>query len=180
METSRASGENTRVAEDVLRIAALAAMLRVVCMDHEGRLHQQCLPVTCPPQPRAEIELTGRVPFSFAFVEGHRTPFYVPSGHHFVIEHLAVSCWSGQEIHEVRLVTRSRRIFLHMTLWSVSEQSSHQNSKTDESHSILVRGSTANALLFSDGAGHSSFTVPPDTCVQLWGYLEPTADELSF
>jgi hypothetical protein len=45
---------------------------------------------------------------------------------------------------------------------------------------ILVQGSTANFFLFSNGEVRGSSTVPPDTCLQVWGYLEPTYDAESF
>jgi len=177
METSRASDENAGL-EDVLRIAALAAAMRLVCMSNQVGRHQQTLMVSRPPQPATDFDFTGHVPFGFAFTEGHSTPFYVPSGHRFVIEKIAVSCWAAEEIREVQLQTRSRHMFRHMTLWCASELSA-QSSNTDESHTILVEGSTVNTLLFSYGAGHRSLQVPPDTYVQLWGYLEPTTAELS-
>jgi hypothetical protein len=41
---------------------------------------------------------------------------------------------------------------------------------------IVVPGSTENTLLFPNGVEPSLSTVPPDTYVQMWGYLEPTED----
>jgi hypothetical protein len=180
MNTSKAMSENPRVAEELLRVAAMAAAMRVICMDNEVRLRQRCLSVTCPPQLESEIEFTGPVPFGFAFTAGHKAPFYVPSGHRFVIEHVSVSCWAeGLKIREVLLETRSPHMFRHMTVWCSSEDLAEQSLKTDVDHTFLIEGSTANTLSFSDGAGHRLLQVPPDTYVQLWGFLEPGEDATS-
>ena len=94
MDTSIAMSENAMVAEYVLR---MAAAMRVICIDNQIRLQHQNVSVSCPPRPTAEIEFTGRVPFGFAFTEGHEAIFHVPSRHRFVIEHLIVS---GSDDHE--------------------------------------------------------------------------------
>lgn len=170
MNSSKEVSENARVAEDVLRIAAMAAAMRVVCIDHQIRLRQLCLSVTCPPRPAAEVEFTGRVPFGFAFTEGKEANFRVPSGHRFVIEHLFVSGHDKQENVEVHLVTRSRRMFQHLSLATGAEMTTP----------IVVHGSTDNTLLFRNRFEPSSSTVPLDTYVQMWGYLEPTEGATSW
>ena len=180
MNTSMAMSESTSVPKNVARLAEIAAAVRVVPMDNEVQLRQQSPAVNCPPRLEQEIEFTGPVPFGFAFTAGHTTPFYVPSGHRFVIEHVSVSCWAkGLQIREVLLETRSPHMFRHMTLWCSSEDLADQSLKTDIDHTFLIEGSTANTLLFSDGAGHRLLQVPPDTYVQLWGFLEPTEDATS-
>jgi hypothetical protein len=141
MTTSKAMSENSRLAADLLRVAAMAAAMRVICADNQVRLRQQCLSVNCPPQPASEIEFTGRVPFGFAFTEGKEATFRVPSGHRFVIEHLFVSVSDGQEDVEVHMVTRSTRLFQHLSLATGS----------DVTTPIMVRGSTENTLLFRNG-----------------------------
>jgi hypothetical protein len=169
MDTSKAISENARAAEDMLRIAALAAAMRVICMDNQIRLRQQCLSVTCPPRPASEIEFAGRVPFGFAFTEGKEAIFRVPSGHRFVIEHLILSPGEEHGTTEVHMVTRSRRMFQHLSLATGA----------DVTTPIVVHGSTENTLLFHNRIEPSSSTVPADTYVQLWGYLEPTEDATS-
>jgi hypothetical protein len=166
MDTSIAMSENAMVAEYVLR---MAAAMRVICIDNQIRLQHQNVSVSCPPRPTAEIEFTGRVPLGFAFTEGHEAIFHVPSRHRFVIEHLIVSGSDDHEKTEVDMVTRSRRLFRHISLASSG----------GVRPPILVHGSTENTLLFRNGVEGSSSTVPPDTYVQMWGYLEPAGDATS-
>jgi hypothetical protein len=161
--------ENARVAEEVVRIAAMAAAMRVMCIDNQIRLRQQCLSVTCPPRPAAEIEFMGRVPFGFAFTEGKEATFRIPSGHRFVIEHLFVQVCDDQAHFEVHMVTRSRRMFQHLSLAT----------DADVTTPIVVHGSTENTLLFRNGIEPRSSTVPPDAYLQMWGYLESTEDATS-
>jgi hypothetical protein len=169
MNTGIAMSEDARVGEDVLRIAALAAAMRVIYTDNELRLRQRSLSVSCPPRPESEIQFTGRVPFGFVFTEGQEATFRVPSGHRFVIENVIVSCDDEHGKAEVHMVTRSRRMFQHLSL----------ESSTNATAPILVHGSTDNTLMFSNRLAGSSSTVPPDTYVQLWGFLEPTEDATS-
>src|SRR5215471_20444138 len=111
MNTSKAMSQSSRVADDLLRIAAMAAAMRVIYTHNEVRLRQRALSVTCPPPTASDIEFAGRVPFGFAFTEGKEAIFRVPSGHRFVIEHLILSAGAGREKTEVHMVMRSRRIF---------------------------------------------------------------------
>jgi len=170
MNTSKAISENARPAEELLRIAAIAAAMRVICIDNQIRLRQQAISVSRPPRPEAEIEFTGRVPFGFAFTEGHEATFRVPSGYRFVIEQRIVAGNDEREEAEVHMVTRSPRMLQHISLATGSNAAAP----------TLVHGSTENTLLFSNGVEGSSSRVPPDTYVQLWGYLEPTEDATSW
>jgi hypothetical protein len=147
----------------------MAAAMRVICADNQVRLRQQCLSVSRPPQPASEIDFTGRVPFGFAFTEGKDATFRVPSGHRFVIEHLFVSRPDHQQDIQVHMVTRSRRLFQHLSL----------TTGADVTKPIVVHGSTENTLLFRNVVEPSTSTVPPNTYVQMWGYLEPTEDATS-
>jgi hypothetical protein len=177
MNTSKAMSEHAKVAEDMLRIAMLAAAVRVVCIDNQTRLQHQALSVTRPPEPTTEIEFTGRVPFGFAFTEGHEATFRVPSGHRFVIEHVSFSCWAVHDSVEVQMVTRSPRMFQHISLASTNDPHlAGSSQRSDVTTPLLVHGSTDNTLLFSNGIERSTSTVPADTYVQMWGYLEPVAD----
>jgi hypothetical protein len=180
LNTSKAISENARIAEDVLRIAALAAAMRMVCMDNQTGLHHQTLSVDRASRPTAEIEFTDRVPFGFAFTEGHEATFRVPSGHRFVIEHVNVSCWAMDDRVEVQMVTRSPRMFQHISLASTNHPlAAAAWQPSDVSTPILVHGSTDNTLLFSNEKERSTSTVPRDTYVQMWGYLEPAGDAMS-
>lgn len=167
--------------EDVRSVAALTAAIRVICITNQMRMQRQAITVARPPLHNVQIDLTGRVQVGFAFTEGHKAVFHVPSGHRLVIEHVKLSCWSKHEHVEIHLVTESRHMFRLMWLTSWPEQASlGDNAETGTAVPILVRGSTANTLLFSNGSARGSSTVPPDTYVQVWGYLEATHDGESF
>ena len=169
------------VSEDIRRIAVLAAAVRVICVANQMRLREQSLMVTRHPRPPVPIDFTEREPFGFAFTAGHEATFNVPSGHRFVIEHLDVSCWAKNDQVDVRLITRSRHMFRHLTLSCWPEQPPvGENAQTETAAPILINESTANTFLFSNGEVHDSSTVPPDTYVQVWGYLEPAYDGESF
>ena len=179
MKTQSARSEVTLDPEDVRRLALLATALRVISIVNHLRLHEQSLTVTRAEQPPLEIEFIGRVPFAFAFTEGNEASFRVPTGHQFLIEHVTVS---GPATHvlDVQMVTRSRHMFRQMTLpCGRLPQSDEQLPEMGADSAILVQGSTANTLMFSNGIERSSSIVPPDTYVQLWGCLEPTEDPAS-
>jgi hypothetical protein len=169
MNTLTAMTKESRVAEELARVAAMAAAMPIICTDNQIRLSQQCLSVRRPPLSGSEVEFMGRVPFGFAFTEGTEATFQIPSGHRFLIEHLVLSCPDEQEMAEVHMVSRSRRMFQHISLISHG----------DRTAPILVPGFTENTLLFSNGVEPSSSTVPLDTYVQMWGYLEPVDDTAS-
>jgi hypothetical protein len=179
MTGSSTTEENTNAADYVLRVAALAVAMRAICLDNQLRPREQSLYVTHAPQRATEIEFKGQVPFGFAFTEGHEATFRVPSGHRFVIEHITISCWARNGAMEVQMVTRSRHMFRHMTLVSGTREQPARTFEFGAGASILVHGSTANTLLFNNGMDCSSSTVPPETYVQMWGYLEPTEDAVS-
>lgn len=164
----------TADAEDNRRLSLLAAALRVISIANHLRLRETTLTVTRAQQPPIDIEFTGRVPFAFAFTEGHEATFRVPTGHRFLIEHVTVS---GPAAHalDVQMVTRSRHMFRQMTLpCGRQSQSDGSIPETGVDSPMAVHGATANTLLFGNGIEHSSSTVPPDTYVQMWGCLEPT------
>lgn len=174
MKTTSAKSEVTLDPEDVRRLALLAAALRFISIVNHLRLHEQHLTVTREEQPPVEIEFTGRVPFAFAFTEGREATFHVPNRHRFVIEQVTVSSPVTHGL-DVQMVTRSRHMFRQITLpCGRAGQSDRPTVVAGTDRPILVPGSTANTLLFSNGIEHNSSTVPTDAYVQLWGYLEPT------
>ena len=172
MRTRELGRERTLDPEDARRFAMLATALRIIGIVNDLRLQEQRLTVTCAKRQPLEVDFIGQVPFAFAFSEGHEATFRVPNRHRFVIEHVTVSS-PAASASDVQMVTRSKQMFRQMTLTCTPTE-------TDTAHPILVPGSTNNTLLFSKGVEHCSSIVPTDTYVQLWGYLEPTDDAISF
>ena len=95
----------------------------------------------------------------------------MPSGHRFMIETLHVSCWAKHDLVDVQLVTRSPHMFRQVTCWPGEAPLDETLQSTTTQ--ILVQESTTNTFLFGTGDWHSSATVPDDTYLQIWGYLEP-------
>lgn len=174
MEAIERTRETDPGIDDIRRITALVVALRVLCIVNQLRLRDQHLIVTRHPKPQVAIDFTGRTPFGFAFTAGHEATFRVPSGHRFVIENMNVSCWARHELADVQLVTRSPHMFRQVTCWQ--EQPPLDENSQSATTPILVQGSTTNTFLFGTGEWHSSSTVPDDTYLQIWGYLEPFED----
>jgi hypothetical protein len=179
MKGKNPNRETPTATEDVRRVAALTAAIRVICIANQVHTLQQRMTVTRAPRPDVEIDFTGRVPFGFAFTEGHEATFHVPYGHRFVIEHMDISCSSG--FVDVQLVTRSRRMFRSLTVtdW-LNRAPSPEDVGSSSAAPIQVHGSSASTFMFGNGAVHNSSTVPQDTYVQVWGYLEPAYDAERF
>jgi len=179
MRTRELGRERTLDPEDARRFAMLATALRIIGIVNDLRLQEQRLTVTCAKRQPLEVDFIGQVPFAFAFSEGHEATFRVPNRHRFVIEHVTVSS-PAASASDVQMVTRSKQMFRQMTLTcSHAAIPSALSSEAARTHTVLVPGSTSNTLLFSNGIQHSSFIVPANTYVQLWGYLEPTEDPSS-
>jgi hypothetical protein len=177
MNAQRATRETSTATDDMSTIAALTSALRVICIANQLRLHRESLTVTRPPHRDVEVDFAGRVPFGFAFTEGHEATFHVPAGHRYVIEQMSVSCWATNQPTDLQLLTRSPHMFRQMTVaCGMVAPSGHEMPDAGAAAPIQVNGSTSNTLLFSNGKSHSSSTVPPQTYVQLWGYLEPVFD----
>jgi len=180
MKTQRGYRETTTVTDDIRSIAALTLALRVIFIANQLKLYRESLTVTRPPQRDVEVDFAGRVPFGFAFTEGHEATFHVPSGHRYVIEQMCVSCWAKDEHIDLQLLTKSPHMFRQMTVACGMEHRTGDQKPDDVADApILVGGSTTNTFLFSNGRTHSSPTVPPETYVQVWGYLEPVYDEFA-
>ena len=174
VKAQRAKRETSTVTEDMRNIAVLTLALRVICIANQLKLHRESMTVTRPPHGDVELDFAGRVPFGFAFTEGHEATFHVPSGHRYVIEQLNVSCWTKNQQINLQLLTRSQHIFRQMTMsCGTEERSRDEQPCAYATVPIMVTGSTTNTLLFGDGKTYSSPTVPPHSYVQLWGYLEP-------
>lgn len=168
-------------AEDICRTVAHATAVRVVSMANRLTLREPSLAVTRSPLPPVEIDLVGRQPFGLAYTAAREATFHVPFGFRFVIEHINVSCWAKKERVDVHLLTRSRHMFRSLTVTDWPRHTSlGEEAESPSVAPIVVHGSSANAFLFSNGEVHGSTTVPPDTYLQVWGYLEPTYDAESF
>ncbi len=174
MEAIERSRETDPGMDDIRRITALAVAVRVLCIVNQLRLRDQNLVVTRHPKPQVTVDFTESTPFGFAFTTGHEATFRVPSGHRFVIENLHVSSWAERELLDVQLVTRSPHMFRQVTCWP--EQPPFDEDSLRTASPIQVQGSTTNTFLFGNGEWHSSSTVPDDTYLQIWGYLEPVED----
>ena len=151
--------------------AALAGLTQLTCAANRLLLHNKRVAVTSSCTPTLKLEFTGRQPFGVAFTQGHHAIFKVPSGHRFVIEHLNISCWAENPHLLVQLITKSSHMFRNLTLCNSPEELN----RGEASSAMQIHGSTTNTFLFSNGTLHNSSTVPADTYVQVWGYLEPTS-----
>lgn len=158
-------------AEAVCWCATLRALTQWTCALNRLALREGRLTVTSPSRQRRALDFAGRVPFGFAFTEGHQTTFNVPSGHRFVIEHLNISCSAANPHLLVQLVTKSPYMFRNLTLCN----SPGELNRGEVSSPIQIQGFTTNMFLFSNGELRNSSRVPPDTYLQVWGYLEPTS-----
>jgi hypothetical protein len=120
----------------------------------------------------ATPDAPGRQPFGLIFQEGQRAAFNLPPGRRFIVEYVKISCWGPTPHLLVQLTTQSKSMFRNMMLCSAYEELSGVCTVTPASPLHLWEA-TANTLLFSYGDVRHSATVPDDTCVQMWGYLEP-------
>jgi len=177
MKTNDRVQSDSRCSPEAVRwYAALAALTQLTCAANGLRLREERLAVSSSCIPALELEFTGRQPFGFAFTEGHQATFNVPSGHRFVIEHLNISCWAENPHLLVQLITKSPHMFRSLTLCNSEEKLSGAYSHSGlPAAPIQTQGLTTNTFLFSNGDLQNSSTVPADTYVQVWGYLEPTS-----
>jgi hypothetical protein len=127
-----------------------------------------CSAETCNP------EFPARQSFGLVFQEGERAAFHLPLGRRFIVEYVKITCWGPTPHLLVQLTTQSQSMFRNMMLCSAYEELSGVCTVTPASPLHLWE-STSNTLLFSYGDVRHSAIVPTDTCVQMWGYLEPTS-----
>ena len=175
MKNKQSSGEHMLATRDWGRSAALLAAVHLICAANEVSLREQKLAMSSPPAPAVEIDLESKQPFGFAFTEGHLATFNVPRGHRFVIEHVDVSCWGNGIPLSVHLVSRSPRMYRSVTLECALDRPSADTScDATSSAAGLAIECSSNTFLFSNDEVQNSSTVPRDTYLQVWGYLEPT------
>jgi len=119
-------------------------------------------------------DIAAHQPFGLVFQEGQRAAFNLPPGRRFIVEYVKITCWGPTPHLLVQLTTQSQSMFRNMMLCSAYEDLSGVCTVTPASPLHLWEA-TANTLLFSFGDVRHSASVPADTCVQMWGYLEPTS-----
>lgn len=159
-------------------LAALRRFTELVLAELNGmterRMAQETqFAVLCSSETSAP-DFPSRQPFGLVFQEGQRAAFNLPAGRRFIVEYVKITCWGSTPRLLVQLTTRSQSMFRNMMLCSAYEDLSGVCTVTPASPLHLWE-STANTLLFSCGEVRHSATVPADTCVQMWGYLEPTS-----
>lgn len=175
------TGDATFSLETIRWFAALAALTRPTCAVNGLRLGDERLAVTSPSIPTVDLEFSGRQPFGFAFTEGHQAIFNVPSGYRFVIEHVNISCWAENPHLFVQLITKSPHMFRSVTFSNWPEElNGTDGCAASLATPLHIQGLTTNTVLFSNAELQNSSTVPADTHVQVWGYLEPTSCSDSF
>jgi len=154
--------------------ASLAESMGIMSADCSTKPQEHDLAARRPMMPFL-FDFLGREPFGFAFTEGQEARFRVPSGHRFVIEHADICCWAKDDRLDVEFVTTSSRRYCHRPSDSPLLQASPCDEATSPvSEPIWVQGSSVTTFLFSNQQVRGSSIVPPDTYVQVWGYLEPT------
>ena len=174
MKTQEACIESSATVADMCHATSLAEAMGIMSPDRCSKPLDQCFPMHQPIAPFL-FDFLGREPFGFVFTEGQEAKFRVPSGHRFVIEHADICCWAKDDHLDVEFVTTSSRTCCNRTSdRSLLQTSPCQGAADQAPDPIWVQGSSVTTLLFSNHAVQGSSIVPPDTYVQVWGYLEPT------
>lgn len=133
-------------------------------------------PVLFSSQETCNPESPARQPFGLVFQEGQRATFNLPSRRRFVVEYLKITCWRSDPHLLVQLTTESQSMFRNLTLCSAfDELASYDGFAVTAASPLHLWESTTNTLFFTYGDRRHSAMVPADTCVQMWGYLEPTS-----
>ena len=168
---------------DIVSTTAIAGMCRatslteatgIVSPNYYAKPQDRSFTVR-PPFVPFLFDFLGPEPFGFAFTEGQDAKFRVPSRHRFVIEHVNVCCWAKDDHLDVEFVTTWSRTCRNLTSdQSVLQASPCKDPRAQKAEPIWVQGSSLTILLFSNHEVQGSPIVPPDTYVQIWGYLEPT------
>ena len=166
--------ESTTAIAGMCRATSLTEAMEILSPNHSSKPQKQSFTVRQPLVPFL-FDFFGPEPFGFAFTEGRDAKFRVPSGHRFVIEHINVCCWATDDHLDMKFVTTSSRTCRNLTSeQSVLQASPSKDGRAQTAELIWVQESSLTILLFSNHAVQGSPIVPPDTYVQIWGYLEPT------
>lgn len=174
MKAHEESIESTTVVADISRATSLADAMGIMSPDCAAKPREHSLAARRPILPSL-FDFLGREPFGFAFTEGQVAQFRVPSGYRFVIEHTDIGCWAKDDHLDVEFVTTSSRTYCNRTAdRSLLQASPCGDAAAQACEPIWVQGSSVTTFLFSNHEVQGSSIVPPDTYVQVWGYLEPT------
>jgi hypothetical protein len=173
--------KKSTAAEDVCHAASLTNAMGIMRANEctvprepgASRSHAQLQPFL--------FDFIGREPFGFAFTAGREARFRVPAGHRFVVEHVNISCWAKDDHVDVQLVTKSScRCCNPAAAPSSVDPLPTGEAAVSGAAPIWVQGSSVSTFLFGNTEVHDSPIVPPETYVQVWGYLEPTNAPMSF
>jgi hypothetical protein len=180
MKAQEAKIESATHVEDIHRATSLVEAMGITSPDCSSKLQAHGLTARRPVLPFL-FDFLVREPFGFAFTEGQEAKFRVPSGHRFVIEHADICCWAKDDHLDVEFVTTSSRTYCSRTSdRSLLQASPCEDCAAPASEPIWVQGSSVTTFLFSNHEVRGSSIVPPDTYVQVWGYLEPTNVTVGF
>jgi hypothetical protein len=167
--------ESTAADEMHRRATSLMSAMGIMLADHSSVPRDPSPFASRPMLEPFLFDWVGREPFGFAFTAGRAARFHVPPGHRFVVEHVDISCWAQDDQLEVELVTKSSSRCCKLTqAHSPSQPLPDGNARAGAAAPVWVQGSSVSTFLFSNAEVHDSPIVPPETYVQVWGYLEPT------
>ena len=166
--------ESTTAIAGMCRATSLTEAMGIVSPNHCSKPQDQSFTIRQPLVPFL-FDFLGPEPFGFAFTEGQDAKFRVPSGHRFVIEHVNVCCWAKDDQLDMKFVTTSSCTCHNLNSDQLVLQASPcWDARAQTAEPIWVQGWSLTTLLFSNHEVQGSPIVPPDTYVQVWGYLEPT------
>jgi hypothetical protein len=174
MKTQIARKQTVMTAEMGRELTELAVRVRLMCDDNCLQAQNRSLTATGPWGEPMEIEFIDRQPYGFVFAEGQEAGFRVPSGHRFVIEQVDVSSWGDSGALTMHLVTNAPRMYRCIEVAYLHEQQADATAIVVTATPLVVNGLSANTFLFSHREVRNSATVPTDTYLQIWGYLEPS------
>jgi hypothetical protein len=174
MKAHETNIESTTAVGDIYRATSMAEAMGITFPDCSSQPQEHGLTARWPMAP-FQFDFLGREPFGFVFTEGRQAKFRVPSGHRFVIEHADICCWAKDDHLDVEFITTSSRTYCNrIPERSLLQAPPCEGGMASASEPIWVQGSSITTYLFTTHEVHGSSIVPPDTYVQVWGYLEPT------
>jgi hypothetical protein len=181
MEAMESNRKQSTAADDMRRSTSLLSAMGIMRADERSVPLDPDLTTTRPLLQPFLFDFIGHEPFGFSFTAGRGARFHVPSGHRFVVEHVNIACWAKDDRLTVQLVTKSSSRCCTLTqAHSPLQPLTNDAAGVHVVGPIWVQGSSVSTFLFSNGEVHESSVVPPETYVQVWGYLEPMNGAVSF
>jgi hypothetical protein len=175
MGSVQSNRNQSTAADDMSHVTSLTCPTGIMRTDGCSELREPGVTASHPRLRPFLFDFIGREPFGFVFTAGHEARFHVPSGHRFVVEQVNIACWAKDDHLDVQLVTKYSSRWCNPTqALSTSPASPDSDEGAQAVEPIWVQGSSVSTFLFSNAEVHDSSIVPPDTYVQVWGYLEPT------